>query len=230
MISGRPYALGAYADRCAAIIQAFMPGSEAASAMSDVLTGDINPSGRLPIGIPNHAGGQPGTYLAAPLAWHSEGVSNLDPRPLFPFGHGLSYTSFQLSDLDLDADEIAPDGTVEVSATVTNTGERAGAEVVQLYFSDPVASIVRPLKQLLGYAKVPLQAGESRRVTFRVHADRLSFTNRDLARIVEPGQIEFSVGRSSEDRPLAAALTITGTTRLVEEGRTLHTPYTITAI
>ena len=154
VVSGRPYALGAYAGRCAAIIQAFMPGSEAAGAITGVVTGRVNPSGRLPIGIPGHPGGQPGTYLAAPLAWHSEGVSNLDPRPLFPFGHGLSYTTFSLTDLRLSATEVPTDGSVEVSATVTNTGARSGAEVVQLYLGDPIAQVTRPLKQLIGYAKV----------------------------------------------------------------------------
>ncbi len=192
VISGRPYALGAYADRCAAIVQAFMPGAEGAGALVRVLTGQVNPSGRLPIGIPNHTGGQPGTYLAAPLAWHSDGVSNLDPRPLFPFGHGLSYTTFGLSDLKLSATEVAPDGTVDVSVTVTNTGDRAGSEVVQLYLGDPVAQVTRPIKQLIGYAKVPLELGQAQRVTFEVHMDRTSFTGIDLQRIVEPGAIELS--------------------------------------
>lgn len=230
VVSGRPYALGAYADRCAAIIQALMPGSEAAAAISDVLTGAVNPSGRLPIGIPDHPGGQPGTYLGAPLAWYSEGVSNLDPRTLFPFGHGLSYTTFELSDLHLDAEAIEPDGTVAVTVTVSNTGDRAGSEAVQLYFADPVATVTRPLKQLVGFAKVQLDPSQAKRVTFDVHADRLSFTGLDLARIVEPGTIEFSVGRSSEDRPLTATLTISGTTRTVGEGRELHTPCTVTAV
>jgi beta-glucosidase len=228
VISGRPYALGAYADRCAAIVQAFMPGAEGAGALVRVLTGRVNPSGRLPIGIPNHTGGQPGTYLAAPLAWHSEGVSNLDPRPLFPFGHGLSYTTFSLADLHLSATEVAPDGTVDVSVTVTNTGGRAGSEVVQLYLGDPVAQVTRPVKQLIGYAKVPLEPGQAQRVTFQVHMDRTSFTGIDLHRIVEPGAIELSVGTSSEDRPLTGEVTITGSTRIVAEGRVLDTPFTIT--
>ncbi len=224
VVSGRPYALGAYADRCAAIIQAFMPGSEAAEAIAGVLTGAVNPSGRLPIGIPSHPGGQPGTYLAAPLAWYSDGVSNLDPTPLFPFGHGLGYTTFSLTDLRLSATEVAPDGSVEVSVTVTNTGARHGAEVIQLYLSDPIAQVTRPLKQLIGYAKVDLKPQQSRRVTFAVHMDRTSFTGLDLTRIVEPGRIDLSVGTSSEDRSLLASLTITGAARTVREGRELYTP------
>ncbi|MFZ0531486.1 MAG: glycoside hydrolase family 3 N-terminal domain-containing protein [Propionicimonas sp.] len=228
VISGRPYALGAYADGCAAIVQAFMPGSEAAAAITGVLTGAVNPSGRLPIGIPNHPGGQPGTYLAAPLAWHSDGVSNLDPRPLFPFGHGLSYTAFELGDLRLSDTEIPTDGALDIAVTVKNIGDRAGSEVVQLYLSDPVASVTRPLKQLIGFAKVSLEPGESRQVTFHVHADRTSFTGANLNRVVEPGVVEFSLGTSSEHRPLGATITITGTTRIVGEGRVLDTPVTVT--
>ena len=224
VISGRPYSLGGFADRCAAVIQAFMPGEEGGAALAGVLSGRVNPTGKLPIGIPDHPGGQPGTYLAAPLAWHSEGVSNLDPRPLFPFGFGTSYTSFSVSDLQVSEQEIPSDGTVEVSATVTNTGDREGAEVVQLYLGDVVAQVVRPIKQLVGYAKVWLAPGESQRVTFELHADRTSFTGIDYRRIVEPGEFRLLVGTSSEDLPLEGTVTITGDVRVVPEGHVLTTP------
>jgi beta-glucosidase len=219
--------LGEYAARCAAIVQAFMPGEEGGGALHRVLTGEVNPSGRLPIAIPDHPGGQPGTYLAPPLAWYSEGISNLDPRPLYPFGFGLSYTTFELSDLSVSAAEMATDGTVEVSVTVRNTGDRSGSEVVQLYLSDPVAQVTRPIKELIGYAKVPLEPGQSRRMTFTVHADRLSFTGLRHQRIVEPGDIVLSVGTSSEDRPLAVTVRVTGEERIVGEGRVLTTPVRI---
>jgi beta-glucosidase len=227
VVSGRPYALGGLAGRSAAVIQSFMPGIEGGAALAGVLSGRINPSGRLPIGIPDHPGGQPGTYLAPPLAWYSEGVSNLDPRPLFCFGHGIGYTDFGLDDLELNTREIPTDGTVEVSATVINTGDRQGTEVVQLYAGDPVARVARPLKQLIGFARVDLEPGERRRVTFRVHADRFSYLGPDYRRIVDPGEIELSVGRSSEDRPLQTCLTITGAVREVGEGRVLDTPVVV---
>ncbi|NNM45384.1 beta-glucosidase family protein [Knoellia koreensis] len=227
VVSGRPYALGEYAARCAAIVQAFMPGEEGGGAILRVLTGEVNPSGRLPIAIPDHPGGQPGTYLAPPLAWYSEGISNLDPRPLYPFGFGLSYTSFELSDLEASSTQMDVDGSIDVSVTVSNTGDRAGSEVVQLYLSDPVAQVTRPIKALIGYAKVPLEPGESRRVTFTVHADRTSFTGLRHERIVEPGDIVLSVGTSSEDRPLAVTVQITGEERIVGEGRVLTTPIRI---
>ena len=228
LVTGRPYALGEYADRCAAIVQAFMPGVEGADAIAGVLTGTINPSGRLPVAIPNGRGGQPGTYLAAPLAWHADGISNLDPTPLYPFGYGLSYSTFALTDPAVSATRMDADGQVDYAVTVTNTSDRAGAEVVQLYLSDPVAEVVRPLKTLIGFAKVDLEAGESKRVTFTVHADRTSFTGVDHRRIVEPGQILLAAGTSSEDRLAPLAVEITGQRRVVGEGRVLTTPVAVT--
>jgi len=227
LVSGRPYALGAYASRCRAVVAALMPGIEGASAIAGVLSGRVNPSGHLPVAIPHGPGGQPGTYLAPPLGWFSEGVSNLDPRPLYPFGHGLSYTSFELSGLLVHASEVDVAGTVRLAVTVTNTGERAGAEVVQVYAGDAVASVVRPLKQLVAYVKVPLDAGESAEIDVELHADLFSFTGIDYRRIVEPGEIVLSVGTSSEDRPLGARITLTGATRVVGEGRVLTSTVTV---
>ncbi|MDY5505590.1 MAG: glycoside hydrolase family 3 N-terminal domain-containing protein [Schaalia hyovaginalis] len=227
LVTGRPYALGAYADRCAAVVQAFMPGVEGAGAVARVLSGEVSPSGRLPIAIPNTPGGQPGTYLQPPLGWESEGISNIDPRPLFPFGHGLSYTSVEYSAPSVSTGRMALDGTVEYSVTVTNTGGRAGAEVVQLYASDPVGEVVRPLKQLIGFAKVELAPGESARVTFEVHADRFSFTGVDMKRIVEGGRILLAAGRSSEERLPASEIELEPGRRIVGEGRVLTTPVRI---
>ena len=227
LVTGRPYALGAYAYRCAAVVQAFMPGVEGAGAIARVLSGEVSPSGRLPIAIPNTPGGQPGTYLQPPLGWESEGISNIDPRPLFPFGHGLSYTSVEYSAPSVSTGRMALDGTVEYSVTVTNTGGRAGAEVVQLYASDPVGEVVRPLKQLIGFAKVELAPGESARVTFEVHADRFSFTGVDMKRIVEGGRILLAAGRSSEERLPASEIELEPGRRIVGEGRVLTTPVRI---
>ncbi|MCC2592153.1 glycoside hydrolase family 3 C-terminal domain-containing protein [Tessaracoccus sp. OS52] len=224
LVTGRPYALGEYVERCAAIVQAFMPGVEGTGVLVRILTGELNPSGRLPIGIPGGHGNQPGTYLAPSLGWFSDGISNLDPRPVFPFGAGESYTSFAYGSPEVSSSQIPVDGTVEYSVTVTNTGERTGAETVQLYLEDPWAEVVRPLKQLIGYVKVDLEPGEARRVTFRVHADRTSFTGVDLQRIVEPGEILLSAGHSSEDRLAGLAVELVGERRVVGEGRVLRTP------
>ncbi|WP_114853197.1 glycoside hydrolase family 3 N-terminal domain-containing protein [Brachybacterium sp. YJGR34] len=231
VLSGRPYALGAYHGRARAILQAFMPGEEGASALAGVLSGRVNPSGRLPVGIPDGVGGQPGTYLSPVLAWESDGISALDPKPLFPFGHGLGYARIECSDLQLSATSIPADGTVEVSATVTNHSARGGKEVVQLYLSDPVASVVRPLKRLVGFAKVDLPAGASARVTFSLHADRTSFTGADLRRIVEPGELRVRVGTSSEDTRLEGVFHVQGPTRTIPPGGAeLRTPVQVAPI
>lgn len=231
LVTGRPYALGDYAERCAAIVQAFMPGEEGGSALAGVLSGRVNPSGRLPIGIPGGMGGQPGTYLAPVLAWVSDGISNIDPKPLFPFGFGLGYTRFEYSDLQVSSPEIAADGTVEISATITNVGDRDGKEVAQLYLSDPVASVVRPLKRLVGFTKIALSAGEAARVAFRLHADRTSFLGPDHRRIVEPGEFRVRVGSSSEDITLEGGFRVTGPVRTVGDGeRVLDTPVEVTHV
>ncbi|HEY5848150.1 MAG TPA: glycoside hydrolase family 3 N-terminal domain-containing protein [Microlunatus sp.] len=215
MVSGRPYAIGPYRDRLAATVQAFFPGEEGGGAIAGVLSGRVNPTGKLPVGVPHHVGGSPFTYLAPPLGQHSQGVSNLDPSPAYWFGHGLSYTTYAYADLAASSGEIDIDGSVELRVTVTNTGSRDGVEVVQLYAGDPVSSVTRPVTQLVGFARVPLAAGASSTVTFEVHTDRLSFTGRDLTRIVEPGEIVFRVGTAGDT--FAGPVTI----RLVGETRTL---------
>ncbi|MGW4212444.1 beta-xylosidase/alpha-l-arabinosidase [Lentzea sp. NPDC004789] len=227
VVSGRPYALGRYVGRAAAIVQAFFPGEEGGPALAGVLSGRVVPSGKLPVQIPALPGGQPGTYLHPPLGGNTEGVSNLDPSPAFPFGHGLSYTTFGYDDLQLSADAIASDGEITIGCTVTNTGPRGGEEVVQLYFDDPVAQLARPVQQLAGFARVALAPGQRARVTFRLHTDRLAFTGVDLRRIVEPGRIDLAVGGSSRDTPLRGSFVVTGGIRAVNHDRVLTTPVDI---
>jgi beta-xylosidase len=227
LLTGRPYALGGIADRAAAVVQGFFPGEEGASAVAGILSGRIEPSGRLPVSVPRHPGGQPGTYLR-PRAGASSSWSSVDPEPLFPFGHGLTWTKFGYEALEVDAS--APtDGTVDVAVSVRNLGERAGTEVVQLYLSDPVASVVQPVRRLAGWARVRLEPGAAARVTFAVHADRTSFTGLDLQRIVEPGTIEVAVGSSSEDLPLRGSFVLTGPERVLGTDRVLTVPATVTA-
>lgn len=227
IVSGRPYALGAYAGRCAAVVQAFMPGEEGGGAIARVLSGAVNPSGRLPVGVPNHPGGQPGTYLAPPLGRNSEGISNLDPTPVFPFGHGLAYTTFAYGDLRLDRTQITTTGLVEARIAVTNTGQRAGTETVQLYLSDEVAQVARPVRELVGFARVDLDPGETRTVMFALHAERTAFTGIGLVRIVEPGWFTLAAGGSSEDVPASARFEITGDTRPAGDRRVLTTPVAV---
>ncbi len=225
LITGRPYALGRFADRCAAIVQAFFPGEEGGPALAAVLTGTVEPSGRLPVGVPRDPGGQPSTYLAAPLGQRTESISNLDPTALFSFGHGLSYTTVEYGDLLSSSDTLPADGQIDVSVDVRNTGSRPCAEVVQLYLSDMQAQVVRPVTELIGFARVALAPGASQRVTFTVHADRTSFTGADLRRVVEPGTISLSVGRSNADLVCALSIEITGALRVLDGARVMSTPF-----
>jgi beta-xylosidase len=227
VVSGRPYALGRHAGRVAAVLQAFLPGEEGGAALAAVLSGRVTPSGKLPVQVPRGAGAQPSTYLHPVLGGNSEGVSNLDPTPLFGFGHGLSYTTFDYSDFSLSAEEMPTDGEVEVRCMVRNAGDRRGAEVVQLYLADPVASVTRPVIQLTGFARVRLDAGERAKVVFRVHADRTAFTGTDLRRIVEPGEIRLMVGSSSEDIRAHGTVRLTGDVRVAGPDRVLTTPFSV---
>ncbi|HZX05284.1 glycoside hydrolase family 3 N-terminal domain-containing protein [Kribbella sp.] len=228
VVSGRPYALGEYADRVAALVQAFIPGQEGAAAIAGVLSGRIVPSGKLPVQLPRHVGGQPGTYLQPALgSVESAGISGLETRPLYPFGYGASYTTFSVGDLRLSSDEIGSDGEFTATVRVRNTGYRAGDEVVQLYLRDVVAQVARPLKLLTGFARVSLEPGAAAEMTFRVHADRTAYTGPDLRRIVEPGEFDVMVGTSALDLPCRAMLRITGDVRVVGHDRVLTTPVSV---
>lgn len=228
LLTGRPYAIGPLARDAAAVVQAFFPGQLGGRAIADVLTGAVNPSGRLPVSIPADPAGQPGTYLSAPLGRRTE-VSSVDPTAVFPFGHGLSYTSFSWS-ARATGDEWATDGEVTVEVLVTNTGDRAGADVVQLYLHDPVAQVTRPVVRLVGYARVDLEPGESALVSFVVPADVTSFTGLSGARVVEPGDVELRVARSSVDDGERLALRLTGELREVDHTRRLTTASSVTPL
>jgi beta-xylosidase len=227
VVSGRPYALGDIRGQAAGLVQAFMPGEEGGSALAGVLSGRVQPGGKLPVQIPRTPGGQPSTYLQPPLGVENAGISNLDPTPLFPFGFGGSYTTFELDDLQVSDTEVPTDGDFTVSVRVRNTGSRAGDEVVQLYLHDVVAEVTQPVRRLVGFARVSVEPGEPVRVTFRVHADRAAYTGRDLTRKVESGELEVLVGTSVADLPCRSTVRLTGPTRVVGADRTLTTPITI---
>jgi beta-glucosidase len=227
VVSGRPYALGDVHGRAGGLVQAFMPGEEGGGALAGVLSGRIQPSGKLPVQIPRHAGGQPGTYLQPPLGAANTRTSNLDPTPLFPFGYGSSYTTFEVDELRISAEDMPTDGELTVSVRVRNTGPRGGDEVVQLYLHDVVAQVTRPLLQLIGFARISLEAGAVADVRFQVHADRTAFTGRDLRRIVEPGDVDVLVGTSAAALPCRARIRLTGPIREVGHDRRLVTPVEI---
>ncbi|MFI7336651.1 glycoside hydrolase family 3 N-terminal domain-containing protein [Streptomyces sp. NPDC050085] len=221
VLSGRPYALGRWADRAAAVVQAFFPGQEGGPAVAGVLSGRVEPSGRLPIGVPRIPGGQPAPYLAPPLGRHGD-PSNVDPSALYPFGHGLSYTTFTWETPQCEAPELATDGGTALRLTVRNTGDRPGTEVVQLYLHDPVGTVARPEVRLVGYARVPLDAGQSAEVHATFPADLAAYTGADGRRLVEPGALELRIAASSEHVHHTVPLTLTGPAREVGHERRMR--------
>ncbi len=204
LYSGRPLTIGWLADHVPAILEAWLPGTEGGNAISDVLFGDVNPGAKLPVTFPRVVGQVPLYYNhlstgRPPMADNKYTSKYLDvpTGPLFAFGHGLSYTRFQLSNLKMSRRAIPPDGRLAVSVDVRNVGDRPGDEVVQLYIRDPVASVVRPVQELAGFERVSLQAGETRPVRFELGPERLGLYNRQLQFVVEPGEFRVTVGTSS---------------------------------
>ncbi|MEV7866374.1 glycoside hydrolase family 3 N-terminal domain-containing protein [Streptomyces sp. NPDC088124] len=196
LLTGRAYAVGWMFEGAAAVVQAFFPGEEGAGAVAGVLSGRVNPSGRLPMSLPRGAGAQPYSYLHPPLGGASS-VTRVDTAPAARYGFGLSYTEFAYEDFAVEAPLVEVAGAIRCAVTVRNTGRRGGAEVVQLYASDPVASVTRPLAQLVAFARVHLEPGESVRVGFAVPTRLLAFTGRDGRRIIEPGTITVGVRRDA---------------------------------
>lgn len=228
LVTGRPYAIGWTLDgdpRPAAVLQAFFPGEEGGNALADLLLGRTGPSGRLPVSLPVGAGAEPYSYLHPVLGGPSE-VTATDPTPVRPFGFGLTYTTFEYADLVVD-ERVPAGGEFRAAVTVANTGAEPGVDVVQLYARDLHGSVTRPVSQLLGYARVPLDPGDRVRVEFAVPTTRLAFTDRRMTRIVEPGDVEVWVGAhagASRPHPGAgvggaatgrATMTVTGGTYAV---------------
>jgi beta-glucosidase len=219
LVNGRPFDLSRIAGRAAAIVEAWFPGQDGAGAITAVLAGDVCPSGKTSLGFARGAGAMPRSHDARRL---SEGVPPLPAfAPVFPFGHGLSYTHFEYDALEIAPAEVPTDGEVTLRLRVRNAGARDGVEIVQLYLSDPVASVTRPLHELRGFARVALAAGDAARIELRVPADLCAFTGADLARIVEPGRIEVAVGASSADLRLRGHFELVGPVRRPGEDRAL---------
>jgi beta-xylosidase len=230
VLSGRPYAIADLVARADAALQVFFPGQEGAAAIAGVLSGRVQPSGRLPVQLPGAASAQPGTYLAAPLALRSEGISNIDPTPTFAFGFGLSYTAFEFADLRVSAATIPTDGAVTVTTTVTNVGPAPGTAVPQLYLHDPVADVTRPVTQLIGFGRVALEPGESADVSFEVHADLAAYTDRALRRRVDPGRLLLRIDENAAGDVRPVAVDLVGPVRAVDHTRVMTVPMTVAAV
>lgn len=209
MISGgRPMIFNDIADQTPAILYTWWLGSEAGNAVAEVLFGDYNPSGKLPISFPRDEGQIPVYYnyfnTGRPLNGddyeiYKSAYIDMSNKAKFPFGYGLSYTSFEYSNLQLSAPSLSQSGTITVSCSIKNIGNKAGEEVVQLYLRDRVGSVVRPMKELKGFQKVMLQVGESKTLTFEINSEKLSFYNIELNWVAEPGMFDVMLGSSSED-------------------------------
>ena len=211
LYNGRPLTIGWVADHVPAILEAWLPGTEGGNAIADILFGNVNPGAKLPVTFPRVVGQVPLHYnhlnTGRPAQAGNRYTSkylDVPTGPLFAFGHGLSYTRFQLSGLKLSRREIPPDGRLAVSVDVKNVGDHPGDEVVQLYIRDLVASVARPVKELAGFERVSLQTGETKTLHFELGPERLGLYNRQLQFVVEPGEFRLFVGTSSvgglEDR------------------------------
>ncbi|MEO6732212.1 MAG: beta-glucosidase BglX, partial [Ferruginibacter sp.] len=209
LFTGRPLALKWEQENVPAILNVWFGGSEAGSAIADVLFGDVNPSGKLSTTFPQNIGQVPIYYnhksTGRPLAegkWFQKFRSNyldVSNEPLYPFGFGLSYTNFTYSAVQLSRTSISSTGTLTASVTVTNSGTVAGKEVVQLYIRDMVGSSTRPVKELKGFQKIELKAGESKKVSFSISVNDLKFYNYDLKYVAEPGDFKIFIGGNSRD-------------------------------
>ncbi|HEX6940572.1 MAG TPA: glycoside hydrolase family 3 N-terminal domain-containing protein [Longimicrobiales bacterium] len=225
LMNGRPLAIPWLDAHVPAIVEAWFLGVQMGPAVADVLFGDYNPSGKLPVTFPRAVGQVPIYYNHKntgrppdPDNKYTSKYLDIPWTPLYPFGHGLSYTTFEYGEPELDRAVVGPDDTVAVSVTVTNTGARAGAEVVQLYIRDDVASVTRPVMELRGFRKISLEPGESRRVTFRLGPDDLAFWDLEMRRRVEPGTFTVFVGGSSQ-RVKQARFTVEARERPTSEDR-----------
>lgn len=206
LMNGRPLAIEWIAGNVPALLETWFAGTQGGNAIADVLFGDVNPGGKLPVTFPRNVGQVPIYYNhkqtgRPPDAKNKYTSKYLDApwTPLFPFGYGLSYTQFKLTDLRLSAERTTPAGSLTVSVELENIGKRAGDEVVQLYIRDLAASVTRPVKELKGFQRITLRSGEKRRVEFTLSAEHLGFWNRENKFAVEPGMFKVMVGSNSVD-------------------------------
>jgi beta-glucosidase len=204
LFTGRPLAATYVSEHVPAILQCWYLGQETGTAVADVLFGDVNPGGKLPITIPRSAGHVPAFYNHKPSA--RRGYLFDDVSPLYAFGFGLSYTTFRIDDVRLERETIGRSDSTRVTATLTNTGVRAGTEVVQMYIRDRVSSVTRPVKEMKGFVKMSLGAGESAAVALAITPDSLAFYDIDMNNVVEAGEFEIMVGTSSRTADLQTVI------------------------
>jgi beta-xylosidase len=220
---GGPYALASVIDKLPAVLTDYYGGPHQAVALADAIFGVTNPGGKLPFTIPRHVGQVPIHYAQK---WGSgyrrtkddihKGYLDMPSTPLFSFGHGLNYTSFEYGPLKLASDSVDVNGELRASLSVTNSGKRRGTEIVQLYAADTATGVTLPAQQLVGFARVDVEPGASKSVTFVVPMSLLAYTGISGDVVIEPGPVEVSVGSSSSDIRSSARFTVTGKTRVIK--------------
>lgn len=218
LINGRPLATRWISENVPALLEAWLPGEEGGNGVAEVLFGEYNPGGRLPVSIPKNVGQLPVHYNRKPISADRSYVFE-NSKPLYPFGYGKSYTKFEYGSLEIRPSEIRPASDFSVGAEVKNVGERRGDEVVQLYVRDKISSLTRPVKQLKGFKRIGLKAGEKKKVDFTLSADQLAFYDENMDLVVEPGKFEIMIGRSSEDIELEGELKVKGDKKVVPDSR-----------
>jgi beta-glucosidase len=230
LVNGRPQSIPWLDEHVPAILEAWLPGEEGATAIAEALFGETNPGGKLPITFPRSVGQVPIYYNYKPSGgrsyWYGD-YADLPASPLYPFGHGLSYTSFSYSDLQISPKTAVSGESVEIGLSVENTGDIAGDEVVQLYICDEYASLPRPVKELKGFCRLTLASRESRRVAFHLPVDLLAFYDEQLQLVVEAGSIGVFIGSSSADIRQQGEFQIAGPARTAVERRLFACPVTI---
>ncbi len=202
LVSGRPLGVSWAAENLPAIVEAWAPGMYAGQAIAEILYGEVNPSAKLAVTIPYSVGQTQMIYNHKPSQYFHPYVDNKPSTPLYPFGHGLSYTTYEYTDFKLAKEAITPTESINATVKVTNTGKRDGVEIVQLYIRDRFSSATRPVKELKDFARVALKAGETKEITFTITPEKLSFYDRDMKWTVEPGEFIVMVGPSSADEAL----------------------------
>lgn len=227
LVSGRPLAVPLLHEKANAILEAWLPGEEGGLAVAQTLFGDNNPGGKLAMTFPRSAGQIPIFYNSKPSGmrsnWYVDYI-NEPVTPLYPFGHGLSYTTFEYADLWLDRQEATAGESIAIRCSIRNTGAARGEEVVQLYVCDTYASLPRPVKELKGYTRLALEPGETRTITFHLPVDMLAFYDDTQNLILEPGSIVIMLGSSSEDIRLRESLEIVGPKRMAVANRLFQCP------
>ncbi len=207
LVGGSAVTMNAWKDKVNSIVDVWYPGEEGGNAVADVLFGDYNPAGRLPITFPINEAQLPLVYNHKPTG-RGDDYNNLSGLPLFPFGFGLSYTTFNYSDLKFSKNNLSTTDSTFISCKIKNTGNFEGDEVVQLYIRDELASVARPVMELKGFQRVHLKAGESKIISFKIMPEMLSMLDVQLKKIVEPGDFRIIIGGSSRDIKLKETLTV----------------------